>query len=48
MEMLVKDGQQLRRYKSNGEVGEGQGANAGTVYRMKDGSLVYVPGKSGP
>ncbi len=48
MEMLVKDGQQLRQYKSSGEVGEGQGAKAGTAYRMKDGSMVYVPEKSQP
>ncbi len=43
MEMQVKDGQQVRQGKSSGEVGEGQGAKAGTAYRMKDGSLAYAP-----
>jgi hypothetical protein len=26
-----------------GQIGEGQGAKAGTAYRLKNGSMVYVP-----
>lgn len=43
MEVLVKKGQKIERYKSNGQVGQGEGDKAGTAYRMKDGSIVYVP-----
>jgi hypothetical protein len=43
MEIIVKDGQKLDRYKASGEIGEGQGAKAGVAYRLKDGSMVYVP-----
>lgn len=43
MEMLVKEGNELKQYQSSGQMGEGQGTKAGVAYRMKDGSLVYVP-----
>lgn len=43
MEMLVKEGKELKRYKSSGQIGEGQGIKAGTAYRLKDGTMIYVP-----
>lgn len=43
MEMLVKEGKELKHYKSTGHIGEGQGQKAGVAYRLKDGSMVYVP-----
>jgi len=43
MEMLVKEGNELKQYQSSGQIGEGQGMKAGVAYRMKDGSMVYVP-----
>lgn len=43
MEMLVKKGKELKNYKSTGKIGEGEGSKAGVAYRLKDGSLVYVP-----
>lgn len=43
MEMLVKKGDKVERFKANGQSGEGEGAKAGVAYRMKDGSVVYVP-----
>jgi hypothetical protein len=36
MEMIVKKGNELKRYKSSGQIGEGQGAKAGTAYRLND------------
>jgi hypothetical protein len=45
MEMLVKKGEKLEKYKASGAVGEGEGSKAGTAYRMRDGSFVYVPEK---
>jgi hypothetical protein len=43
MEMIVKKGKELRNYKSTGKIGEGQGSKAGVAYRLKDGTMIYVP-----
>ena len=43
MEMVVKKGEKIERYKSNGQIGSGDGEKAGVAYRMKDGSILYVP-----
>lgn len=43
MQIIIKDGENLEHYKSSGEIGEGQGTRAGTAYRLRDGSMIYVP-----
>jgi hypothetical protein len=43
MEIVVKKGEALKRYQSTGKIGEGQGDKAGTAYRLKDGTMIYVP-----
>ncbi|HEX2009526.1 MAG TPA: DUF2149 domain-containing protein [Roseateles sp.] len=43
MEITVKKGEKIERYKSSGSVGSGDGEKAGVAYKMKDGSIVYVP-----
>ncbi|MFI3157833.1 MAG: DUF2149 domain-containing protein [Methylococcaceae bacterium] len=43
MEMMVKDGKKIEQYKSSGKIGQGEGAKAGVAYRLKDGTMVYVP-----
>ena len=43
MEILTKEGQKVTRFKASGATGEGNGEKVGTAYRMKDGTLVYVP-----
>ncbi|MDP3743769.1 MAG: DUF2149 domain-containing protein [Methylotenera sp.] len=43
MEMIVKDGRKIEKYKSSGKIGQGEGDKAGVAYRLKDGSMVYVP-----
>lgn len=43
MEIVVKQGEKVERYKSSGAIGSGDGEKAGVAYRMKDGSIVYVP-----
>ncbi|MDP3650561.1 MAG: DUF2149 domain-containing protein [Rhodoferax sp.] len=48
MGMVVKEGNELKEYKSSGQIGEGQGAKAGTAYRLKNGTMVYVPETEGP
>ncbi|QTD46374.1 DUF2149 domain-containing protein [Ottowia testudinis] len=47
MEMIVKEGQKLERYQSSGAIGEGHGTKAGVAYKMKDGSMLYVPEVAG-
>ena len=49
MEIVVKKGEKIERYKASGAIGSGDGEKAGVAYRMKDGSIVYVPegGKDG-
>ncbi len=43
MAVLVKKGERVERYQSKGQIGQGEGAKAGTAYRLKDGAMVYVP-----
>ncbi|MFI5446375.1 DUF2149 domain-containing protein [Polaromonas sp. UC242_47] len=48
MEIITKDGQKVTRFKASGASGEGDGEKAGTAYRMKDGTMVYVPAATAP
>lgn len=43
MEIVVKKGEKIERYRASGAIGSGDGEKAGVAYRMKDGSIVYVP-----
>lgn len=45
MEMTIKDGKKMEKYKATGKIGEGEGMKAGVTYQLKDGSFVYVPEK---
>jgi hypothetical protein len=47
MRILIKEGQELTRYETSGEIGEGQGVRAGITYRLSDGRLIYIPEKAG-
>ncbi|KAB2969127.1 DUF2149 domain-containing protein [Zoogloea sp.] len=47
MEVVIKKGEKVERYKSSGAMGSGDGEKAGVAYRMKDGSIVYVPEGTG-
>lgn len=48
MEVLVKRGEKIEKYRASGAIGQGEGEKAGTAYRMKDGSMVYVPEGGAP
>ncbi|MES2532550.1 MAG: DUF2149 domain-containing protein [Pseudomonadota bacterium] len=48
MEILQKDGQTVTRFRSSGASGAGDGEKAGTAYRLKDGTMVYVPAGAEP
>ncbi|QFU24218.1 DUF2149 domain-containing protein [Shewanella eurypsychrophilus] len=43
MEVIVKEGKEIKKYKSTGSIGSGEGMRAGVAYKMADGSFVYVP-----
>lgn len=43
MEIVVKDGHKIERFKAGGGSGKGEGVKAGIAYRLQDGSMVYVP-----
>ncbi|RRU77727.1 MULTISPECIES: DUF2149 domain-containing protein [Stenotrophomonas maltophilia group] len=48
MRITVKQGEELTRYQSTGEIGEGGGVKAGVTYRLPDGRMVYVPEGDAP
>lgn len=43
MEVIVKEGKEIKHYKSSGNIGTGAGQRAGVAYKMDDGSMIYVP-----
>ncbi len=43
MRITIKQGEELTRYESSGQIGSGQGVKAGVTYRLPDGRLIYVP-----
>jgi len=49
MEIIVKEGQEIKHYEASDEVGVGQGELLGKAYRLPDGRVVYVPAdETGP
>jgi len=44
MEIITKQGSRIERLKATNEQAQGTGIPVGTVYRLKDGSMVWVPG----
>ncbi|WP_432797784.1 DUF2149 domain-containing protein [Poriferisphaera sp. WC338] len=43
MQIIVKEGQEIQRYKASGEQGAGKGKRVGTAYQLEDGKIIYVP-----
>ncbi|MCK5829883.1 MAG: DUF2149 domain-containing protein [Methylococcales bacterium] len=43
MEIIIKKGKEIKKFESAGEIGSGQGTKAGIAYKMKDGSMIYIP-----
>jgi len=43
MEIMIKKGEKVEHFKASGQIGSGDGEKAGVAYKMKDGSIVYVP-----
>jgi hypothetical protein len=43
MEIVVKEGEEIKHYEATAETGLGQGELLGKAYRLSDGRVVYVP-----
>ena len=43
MTITVKEGEEITRYESSGDIGEGNGVKAGITYKLPDGKMIYVP-----
>ena len=43
MEIVVKEGEEIKHYEATDETGVGQGELLGQAYRLPDGRVVYVP-----
>ncbi|MDR1959053.1 MAG: DUF2149 domain-containing protein [Planctomycetaceae bacterium] len=43
MEIIVKEGEEIKHYEATDETGAGQGELLGKAYRLPDGRVVYVP-----
>ena len=48
MEIIVKEGEEIKHYEASDEVGAGQGELLGKAYRLPDGHVVYVPADDEP
>lgn len=43
MELIQKSGREIKRLKATGDTAGGMGTAIGTVYRLQDGQVVWVP-----
>ncbi len=43
MEIIVKKGKKISRFKSERTSGAGRGQRIGVAYRLEDGEIIYVP-----
>lgn len=43
MEIVVKEGEEIKRYEASESTGAGQGQLLGQAYRLPDGRVIYVP-----
>lgn len=43
MEIVTKEGEEIKHYKASESTGAGQGELLGEAYRLPDGSVIYVP-----
>ncbi len=48
MEIVTKQGNKVEVLKNTGQTASGPGAAVGTVYKLQNGQMVWVPGNSTP
>lgn len=42
-ELVIRENGQEIRYQGTGDTAQGEGVRAGVAYRLRDGSIIYVP-----
>lgn len=42
-ELVIRENGQEIRYQGTGDAAQGEGVRAGVAYRLRDGSIIYVP-----
>lgn len=43
MEIIIKKGKKIEKYKSSGKKGKGRGKKVGVAYELENGEIIYVP-----
>ena len=43
MEIIVKKGKKIERYKGSKSTGEGKGKKIGVAYELENGDVIYIP-----
>ncbi len=43
MEIIVKKGKKIEKYKASEQTGQGKGRKVGTAYQLENGEIIYVP-----
>jgi len=43
MEIIVKKGKKIEKYKADGAKSEGKGKRVGSAYQLENGEIIYVP-----
>ncbi len=43
MEIIVKKGREITKYKGTQNQGQGKGKRVGAAYELEDGRIIYVP-----
>ena len=43
MEIIIKKGKKIERYKGSKEQGKGKGKKVGTSYQLDNGEIIYIP-----
>lgn len=45
MEIIIKKGEEIEKYKATDAACEGKGRRVGVAYQLEDGRIIYVPEK---
>jgi len=43
MEIIVKKGKKIEKYKATDQKGQGKGKKVGVAYQLENGEIIYVP-----
>lgn len=43
MEIIVKKGKKIEKYKASKQKGQGKGKKIGAAYQLENGEIIYVP-----